>query len=258
MCYNLDRKATMSQIDIVEGFIKSTRVVRTEVDLLLIMEQITLEIGFHHFALISHVDLRLPRKNKIHFDNYPVPWAKHFITKGLYAHDPILQASLTSNVGFAWADVPRMISITSRHRAILDDAAKNGLGEGFTVPANIPGEHFGSCSFATKRGVAAPAANFLFAQLIGAFAYQAARRLKQGSFPLRERPPSLTPRQRDCLLWAVRGKTDWEIGRILGLKEETVTEYLNAARERYGVTKRLPLAIHAIFDGHISFIEALF
>jgi hypothetical protein len=30
------------------------------------------------------------------------------------------------------------------------------------------------------------------------------------------------------------------------------------ARARYGVTKRLPLAVHAIFDGQISFIEALF
>lgn len=56
---------------------------------------------------------------------------------------------------------------------------------------------------------------------------------------------------------AIQGKTDWEISVILELSQETVSQHLDMARERYGVTKRLPLAIHAIFDGQISFIEAL-
>jgi LuxR family transcriptional regulator, quorum-sensing system regulator CciR len=248
----------MSHMNVFRQFAERTLAIKTQGELVRLLEDITVEMGFHYFALINHVDLRLPRKNIIHFDNYPAPWAKHFITKGLHAHDPVLQASLTSNVGFAWTDVPRMISITGRHRTILDNAAKSGLGDGFTVPANIPGEYYGSCSFATKRGVAAPVANFPLAHLIGAFAYQAARRLKQGGFALRERPMSLTPRQRDCLLWAMRGKTDWEIGQILGLHQETVSKHLDMARDRYDVTKRLPLAVHAIFDGQISIMEVLF
>ena len=248
----------MSQINVFQQFAERALTIKAKDELVRLLEDVTAEMGFHYFALINHADLRLPRANIIHFDNYPVPWAKHFIAKGLYEHDPILQASLTSNVGFAWADVPRMIRITGRQRIILDNAARNGMGDGYTVPANIPGEYYGSCSFATKRGVAAPVTNFPLAHLIGAFAYQAARRLKHEGFPLRERPSRLTPRQRDCLLWAIRGKTDWEIGRILGLSEETVSKHLDMARDRYDVTKRLPLAVHAIFDGQISFMEALF
>ena len=48
----------------------------------------------------------------------------------------------------------------------------------------------------------------------------------------------------------------WEISRILGLSEETVARHIDLARARYGVTKRLQLAVHAIFDGQISFLEA--
>lgn len=221
------------------------------------MEEVTLEIGFRYFALINHVDLREPPHNVIRLDNYPTSWTKGFIEQGLYVHDPILRACLTSNVGFSWIDVPRMINVSARQRSILEKAARHGLGDGFTVPAHVPGEIGGSCSFATHRGRNSPVRNFLLTQLIGAFAFQAARRLSGVGGLSTGATKHLTPRQRDCLIWAIRGKTDWEIGRILGLSEETVSQHLDMARGRYGVTKRLPLAVHAIFDGQISFIEAL-
>ena len=248
----------MSGIGIVDKFISLARTVQTETDLFRLMEDITTEIGFHHFALINHADLRTPVPEVVKLYNYPVAWVESFIDDGLYAHDPVLVASLTSAVGFAWSDVPTMIEMTNKQRIILESAAKHGLGDGYTVPAHIPGELSGSCSFATKRGTPVPSANFQAAQLIGAFAFQAARRLSRSNANHPQRLLRLTPRQRDCLLWAIKGKTDWEIGRILKLNEQTVSRHLDMARERYGVTKRLPLAIHAIFDGQISFIEALF
>jgi LuxR family quorum-sensing system transcriptional regulator CciR len=248
----------MSGIGIVDQFISLVRTAQTAPDLFRLMEDITNEIGFHHFALINHTDLRTPSSNVVKLYNYPVTWAENFIEDGLYAHDPVLAASLTSAIGFAWSEVPAMIEMTSRQRIILESAAKHGLGDGYTVPTHIPGELGGSCSFATKRGMPVPHANLQAAQLIGAFAFQAARRLNKTNDGQRQRLHRLTPRQRDCLLWAIKGKTDWEIGQILELNEQTVSRHLDIARERYGVTKRLPLAVHAIFDGQISFIEALF
>jgi LuxR family quorum-sensing system transcriptional regulator CciR len=67
----------------------------------------------------------------------------------------------------------------------------------------------------------------------------------------------LTDRQRDCVVWAARGKSDWEIAQILGISHETVIQHLKQARERYGVTKRTMLAVSALFDGTISFIDVL-
>jgi len=66
---------------------------------------------------------------------------------------------------------------------------------------------------------------------------------------------ALTDRQRDCLIWAARGKGDWEISRILGISEETVAQHIRQACERYGVQKRTSLMIHALFDGTISFAD---
>jgi LuxR family transcriptional regulator, quorum-sensing system regulator CciR len=157
-----------------------------------------------------------------------------------------------THLGFAWADVSGLILLSPRQRGILESARDEGIGEGFTVPINIPGEVNGSCSFATRFGKALPHNYLIFAQLLGSFAFQAARRLKQKArLSNDKRPPMLTPRQRECVVLVGNGKSDWEIATILGLREDTVTKYLNAARERYGVARRMQLVVAAIYDGQI-------
>ncbi len=45
-------------------------------------------------------------------------------------------------------------------------------------------------------------------------------------------PPKLTPREYDCLSWAAKGKSHWEIGRLLNVSRPTVAFHLsNAARK---------------------------
>lgn len=200
----------MPRLEIAQQFVDQARISQTQSELARLLEDGSAEIGFHYFALVHHVDLRRASANIIRLENYPAPWASHFVENGLYAEDPIHRACLTSNVGFAWTEVSRMIAITGRQRSILEDAAKYGLGDGYTVPANIPGESSGSCSFATRRGLTLPTGNLLLAQVIGAFAFQAARRLIGNRSIRPQDQPRLTPRQRDCLILAIQGKTDWE------------------------------------------------
>jgi LuxR family quorum-sensing system transcriptional regulator CciR len=248
----------MAQLNIVQQFIDCTRKAQTDDDLFLLLEAVTGEIGFRYFALVHHVDLRDESPKLVRLYNYPSSWVTYFIEQALYAEDPVHVASLHSNVGFSWENIPRKIRLSGRQRHILEMAAGHGLRHGYTVPANIPGESTASCSFATRDGIELPKEGLLLAELVGNFAFEAARRLGRtdsGNTP--SGPPRLTPRQHDCLLLVIHGKTDKEIGRVLGISEETVTEYIDLLRRRYGVSKRLPLAIRAIYDGQISFIEAL-
>ena len=110
---------------------------------------------------------------------------------------------------------------------------------------------------AVRPGRDLPQANFLMAQLVGSYAFQAARSILQQSHDGTRRPVKLTPRQIDCITWAARGKTDWEIARILSIAETTVKEYLDDARRRYGVHKRIQLILRAIYDGHIPLSAAV-
>lgn len=150
-----------------------------------------------------------------------------------------------------------MIELTPGDREVLRRGARMGIGSGFTVPANVPGESNGSCSFANPKGVSIREEELPLAQLVGAFAFEGARRLWRVRSPRRQPTPSLTDRQRECILWMARGKSDWEISRILDIRHETVIRHIKLARERYGVTKRTMLAIQALFDGSISFTDVI-
>ena len=69
------------------------------------------------------------------------------------------------------------------------------------------------------------------------------------------RRPSLSPRQRECVLWSARGKTAAETAAILGIGEDTVVQHLRTARERYDVHSRHALILCSLFDGLISFAD---
>lgn len=247
----------MRSFERAEAFLREVSETDSEMELSGALTIITAELGFSYFALTHHVDIRHAPEPAIRLHNYPAEWVAYYDDNRLGVSDPVHRASHVTSVGFAWSDIPQMIALTPRDHAILDRGQAQGIGDGFTIPANVPGETHGSCSFANPRGTPLREEELPLAQLVGAFAFEAARRLwrvrTSDAMPVQK----LTDRQQECILWVARGKTDWEISRILGIQHETVVRHLKQARERYGVAKRTMLAVHALFDGSISFTDVM-
>ena len=221
------------------------------------LARITARLGFDHFALAHHVDVTAANASAIRLHNYPDAWVDYYDANGLGLSDPVHRASHVTSIGFCWSHIPNMIPLTPTDLETLALGEAQGIGDGFTVPAHVPGEARGSCSFASRRDNGVPCDVLPVAQLVGAFAFEAARRLWLGRGAMAETAPSLTDRQRDCVLWISRGKSDWETGRILGVSEETVVTHVKHACARYDVNKRTLLVIRTLFDGTISFGDAL-
>lgn len=255
----------MSALDDVDRFISASRRVRSARELEALVATISGEMGFDYYALIHHVDLAPMNGDLTHMDegnllaltNYPPEWVATYVARNIVVNDPVHLASHRTSVGFRWDEVSKLIDVTSAHRHIRDDTLKAGLDQGFTVPANIPGEANGSCSFAMRSGRALPERNLSMAQLIGAYAFQAARDLvlrKRDTLDLKRKAP-LPQRQLECVLLVARGYSDRDIGRRLGITEETVKWYLKEARTAYGVSKRVQLVMHTIYDGQLPLSE---
>lgn len=257
----------MSQLADVQRFIDESRRVKTPAALDNLLADVTREMGFEYYALIHHVDLsrynsrldHMSDGNLVALSNYPPAWIEAYITRNIVADDPVLLASHRTSVGFKWEDVPTLIKVTNRHRRITEDTRRAGIADGFTVPAHVPGEANGSCNFAMGLGRPLPEENLPMAHMIGAYAFQAARALvlnAQGMSNYTPRVP-LSQRQLECTFLVGRGKTDWEIAKILGISEETVKRHLKDAREHYDVPKRVQLVIRAVFDGQIALSDLL-
>ena len=140
----------------VDAFVRDVRDLTSEEALAGAIADIASELGFRYFALTHHVDVRRSS-----------------------ASDPVHRASNVTSVGFTWSRLPDMIALTAEDRRILELARKEGIGEGFTVPAHVPGEAHGSCSFACVTGDALSEQHLPLLQLVGAFAFEAARRMRR-------------------------------------------------------------------------------
>jgi DNA-binding CsgD family transcriptional regulator len=173
----------------------------------------------------------------------------------LLSEEPVHLPSGRTNIGFSWEELGALVPLAQRHRDILARSGRFGIGSGFTIPANVPGEPLGSCSFAVRKGRRLPVRRLLCAEQIGAHAFGAARRLHD--YPAAGRPPRLSPRERQCVRLLAAGKTDWEIAAILGISVETAHQYVKRARAAYDVVSRAQLVACGLRDAVISFDEAV-
>lgn len=238
----------------VDTFVRDVRELESEEALREALADVSKDLGFRYFALTHHIDLR-ENKAALRIHNYPSGWAEWFDEQALGTTDPVHRASNITSVGFSWSQLPEMIALTAKDRRVLDLARREGIGEGFTVPAHVPGEAHGSCSFACGTDVRFAEEQLNALQLVGAFAFEAARSMRRRR--VAGPPVQLTDRQREVVIWAANGKSDKEIGRILGISEDTVGEHMRAIGQRYGVSRRTSVAISALFDGTIGFLDVL-
>jgi len=240
---------------LIEQFDARAGLCGSDAELRALLADAARDLGFDHFALLHHASLERPAAGLIRLDSYPPDWAAELAAGHLATDDPVHLACARTNIGFRWEQLAALVPLTAGHRDILARSAWHGLGEGFTVPANVPGEPGGSCSFAVRRGRTLPARNLSRAELIGAHAFGAARRLRGA--PRDDVRPRLSRRELECLRLVAAGKSDWEIARILGLSPETVRQYVKRARAAYDVVSRTQLVVHGLRDGWIGFDEAI-
>lgn len=248
----------MADLNLAQDFIDKSRELHSFTELDGLMYDITRELGFSYFALVQNISHSPESDEAVQLHSYPEGWAVEFGSLRRLADDPIILASCKTGVGFAWENVDQIISLTSRQKQILETARSKGIGDGFTVPAHLPGEATGSCNFAQPIGKDIPQPSLPAAQLVGSFAFQSARDIMNKSLrKIPVDPVELTPRQLDCIVLVAQGKTDWEIAQILGIGEETVAFHLTEARKRYNVVKRVQLVTNALGDGHLTLADVL-
>jgi LuxR family quorum-sensing system transcriptional regulator CciR len=237
-----------------DGFAEAARSCTDLPQLGTLLGDVTRELGFHYFALLDHASLSGPGSGLLRIDNYPEDWVEELVSGGHAIDDPVHLASRRTNAGFGWSDLGNLIRLERRHTRILARSRYFGLGEGLTVPANVPGEPSASCSFAVRAGCEVPATRLHCAELIGAHALCAARRLRPGAS--RERP-HLSRRELECLRLIALGKSDWEIAHILGISPHTAQQYVKRARAAYDTVSRTQLVAYGLRDAWISFEDAI-
>lgn len=240
---------------LAHAFMKQLKAVKSGAALRRLMEGVTSELGYRHFAIIEHSDLRAERSDLVALHSYPPVWADYFIQRQLYVSDPVVHACFRTSHAFAWSELADLIRLNKLHHAILEGAAREGLIEGVTTPWFRPGLRCGSCSFGGVRRGCSQVECPLIIQAIGSFAYSKAATLVGADMPIVSGKPRLTPRERECVILTSHGKSNLEIAMILGIAHRTARQHIDNAMRAYDVVNRAQLVVAALLDGEIHLTE---
>jgi LuxR family transcriptional regulator, quorum-sensing system regulator CciR len=170
-----------------------------------------------------------------------------------------LQALCRNRVAaFSWSELLREAPSNDAYRAVARSYNAFGVGDGFFVPLTPRDGAHGSAQFYVRDGEDLPSRSFPFAQYLGALAYDSLKRIAfAGIFPSNT-SPDLTARQLECVQLVARGRSDREIGQILGISEETVHKHVKGAMQRFDVTTRTQLVVRALYSARLTYDVVLY
>lgn len=240
---------------VADTFLRSLKAIATTDELVALMEAACRDMGFRYFALIHHDDLRQPRTDRIDIKDYPPAITESLIGRNRYRRDPVIRGCIFAETAFLWSDLSAIIHLDEKDRASFEFGSRAGLNEGITVPNVRLGERMGSCTFAGTQSPERAVRYLGIAQVIGVFAFQAARRIVLGRSPIAVASPRLHPRPRDCVILAGRGFSNKEIARALDLTPRTVDGYLTEARRLFDAHDRTELVVSAVLAGEVDLHE---
>jgi len=161
-------------------------------------------------------------------------------------HDPVMQHCKHSHVPIAW---DRKTYEQAELLSYWEEQAPFGFSSGIAVASHLPnGRHL---MIGMDRDVALPEdkerITWLLArlQLFCACALESSLRVLLGELPEKE-ASNLTARELEAMRWTMEGKTAWEVGRILGISEQTAARHLSNATQKLGCNNKMHAVVKAL------------
>lgn len=172
-----------------------------------------------------------PTLSRRDFDEWDARyWGERYVV-----HDPCVKFLKKSSRPFAWTDA-KPHGDNPIAKAMWDDTRAVGMNDGYVVRVFGPAGQEVLIRMATEATETDPVARAVLESLATVYATQMLKH-----WELADDNPDygvISERQAQCLYWASRSKTDWEIAQILGLSPRTVHHHIENAKRRLGVVKR--------------------
>ncbi len=177
--------------------------------------------------------------------SYPAEWTDIYRSQNYTEVDPLISSGQTGLV--YWKDLYNKIP---PDQEFYSQAKSFGLGNGFShIISNQ--KLFGLMSVADEKLANSPRNRAIINNLVPHF-HQLVQFLTHKQ--ARENVPKLTTREREVLLWAMEGKSNWEISIVLGISQESIKGHIaNILRKLDASNRAHAVAIALQYDLLFSF-----
>lgn len=208
---------------------------------------IATDFGARHFGIQVAFSATGAPEGRHLFGRIDPSWPRRYLRRDFVRKDAAIQMLHTTLRPYTWAQALEHFPSTSAEMVMSDARAGLGSDVGLVVPIHEIGGEVLTAAFCGPDLQIGPEAKPAL-HLLGSYFALRGRELERGA----TRRPAITPRQTDCLKWVSEGKTDEEIGLILGISHTTVHNHIEAAKRALGVRSRAQAAVLAWRSGWIA------
>jgi DNA-binding CsgD family transcriptional regulator len=186
---------------------------------------------------------------EFYFNTWPAEFLREYQLNDYVRYDLVPAFARLTTKPFTWLELLRERKESPEQVAFHNRVRDLGIADGFAVPIHHPGGDMGLCvSVAThpiedrEQRMAMHLASF--------HAYQRCRELGGEVMP-GSLGNQLSRREVECLKWVVDGKSDTDIGAILGISHTTVHYHIERAKKKLGVRTRAQAAATVMTMGYV-------
>lgn len=213
------------------------------------------DLGFREWAYQVIRTDALPDEKPLILTTFSDAWYNHYIDSGYHRVDPVILNGPNQVAPFTWSAMSFGVEPSPEQRRLFAEAAEFGVGEGVGIPIHGARGALAMTSMVSDHGM--EGLDRLMSTvgqdvhlLSLAFHNHARELLALGR--MGRTTVSLTPRERECLLWTAAGKSAWQTAQILGISYRTVYFHLANVRSKMGVVNVYHAVMKAIMEGIIS------
>lgn len=181
--------------------------------------------------------------------SYPDEWLYLYWKNGFAEIDPVFQTALRSPGTQHWGTTYQAFS-SEKELEFITTARQFGLADGITTGSVDQKCGLATvCSFASDKPIEEQRLLPLL-EYLGYHVHMALLRITPKTSSETDRcVKGLSPREVTILNWMKNGKTNWEIGKILGVSERTVRFHIESIFPKLEVTSRSQAVATAIEHG---------
>ena len=181
-------------------------------------------------------------------NSMPAGWTENYAAQGYAAEDPLSARTRDQTHPIRWSAHDWDVEASPLQRRWRDDNIAAHVAFGYAIPDRSSGD-LKVISLAGENSDLHP----LDLKSLHFAGIEALNRMQELGIKKHPAPASpLSRRERECLTWIAAGKTDWEIGAILGLSEKTVNVYVERAKRKLKVQTRTQAIVQALRGGIIA------
>jgi LuxR family transcriptional regulator, quorum-sensing system regulator BjaR1 len=180
-------------------------------------------------------------------------WSERYRERGYFNSDLIIHEAIRQSAPFTWEDLDERRFSPSAKTVFNEGRDLMKVNASLVVPMHDARGFAGLVSLFFADGPP-PDSMHKPLRLIANFAMEKAKELRGVEAEAGDWDAlcPLTPRQREALAFSALGKTDWEIGVILGITEKTANHHFASAKRHLGVATRAQAVAVAVHRGWVA------